>query len=97
MIHVHPDAVQIVYVHKGREKLLLISDGMKAVGVGDGTYEFGGQKVMVQKCIARLEDGTLAGSTLTLNRALEEAWHFYHRCSIYGFYCSCNKIGNTRP
>ncbi|RNB82786.1 N-acetylglucosamine-6-phosphate deacetylase [Brevibacillus fluminis] len=69
-IHVHPNAVELVYRMKGRERLLLISDGMRAVGMPDGTYDLGGQTVHVRKCIARLTDGTLAGSTLTLNRAI---------------------------
>ncbi|MGO0058558.1 N-acetylglucosamine-6-phosphate deacetylase [Brevibacillus fluminis] len=69
-IHVHPNAVELVYRMKGRERLLLISDGMRAVGMPDGTYDLGGQTVHVHKCIARLTDGTLAGSTLTLNRAI---------------------------
>ncbi|SFJ15642.1 N-acetylglucosamine-6-phosphate deacetylase [Thermoflavimicrobium dichotomicum] len=69
-IHSHPNAVELAYQVKGREKLLLISDGIEAVGMEDGVYELGGQTVYVNKCIARLEDGTLAGSTLTLNRAI---------------------------
>ncbi|MET3291346.1 UNVERIFIED_CONTAM: N-acetylglucosamine-6-phosphate deacetylase [Brevibacillus sp. OAP136] len=69
-IHVHPNALELVYRMKGRERLLLISDGMRAVGMPDGTYDLGGQTVHVHKCIARLTDGTLAGSTLTLNRAI---------------------------
>ncbi len=70
-VHVHPAAVELVYHSKGREKLLLISDGMRAVGMGDGTFELGGQTVHVHGCIARLAGGTLAGSTLTLDRAVK--------------------------
>ncbi|WP_168188771.1 N-acetylglucosamine-6-phosphate deacetylase [Thermoflavimicrobium daqui] len=70
-VHSHPKAVELAYRIKGRDKLLLISDGMRAVGMRDGKYELGGQTVLVQKCIARLEDGTLAGSTLTLDRAVK--------------------------
>lgn len=69
-VHVHPNAVELVYRMKGRERLMLISDGMRAVGMPDGTYELGGQTVHVHKCIAHLNDETLAGSTLTLNRAI---------------------------
>jgi N-acetylglucosamine-6-phosphate deacetylase len=71
MVHVHPSAVKIAFEQKTREKFLLISDGMRAVGMGDGTFDLGGQKVNVHRCIARLDDGTLAGSTLTLNRAVQ--------------------------
>jgi N-acetylglucosamine-6-phosphate deacetylase len=70
-VHVHPAAVELVYHNKGREKLLLISDGMRAVGMGDGTFELGGQTVHVRGCIARLDSGTLAGSTLTLDQAVK--------------------------
>jgi N-acetylglucosamine-6-phosphate deacetylase len=71
MVHVHPSAVRLAYEQKTREKLLLISDGMRAVGMKDGSFDLGGQRVNVHRCIARLEDGTLAGSTLTLNRAVK--------------------------
>ncbi len=71
MVHVHSGAVRLAYEQKTRERLLLISDGMRAVGMGDGTFDLGGQKVNVHHCIARLDDGTLAGSTLTLNRAIK--------------------------
>jgi N-acetylglucosamine-6-phosphate deacetylase len=71
MVHVHPQAIRLVYEQKKREKLLLISDGMRAVGMGDGTFDLGGQRVNVHRCIARLDDGTLAGSTLTLNKAVQ--------------------------
>jgi len=70
-VHVHPAAVELAYHNKGREQLLLISDGMRAIGMGDGTFELGGQLVHVRGCIARLNDGTLAGSTLTLNQAVK--------------------------
>ncbi|MCH5586449.1 N-acetylglucosamine-6-phosphate deacetylase [Shimazuella sp. AN120528] len=71
MIHVHPSVVRLVFELKTREKLLLISDGMRAVGMGDGIFHLGGQKVNVHHCIARLDDGSLAGSTLTLNKAVQ--------------------------
>ncbi len=70
LVHVHPKAVELVYTIKGREQLLLISDGMRAVGKEDGVYDLGGQPVYVKNGIACLGDGTLAGSTLTLNRAI---------------------------
>ncbi len=70
LVHVHPHAVELAYHSKGRERLFLISDGMRAVGMSDGSYELGGQTVNVVGCIARLSDGTLAGSTLTLNQAV---------------------------
>jgi N-acetylglucosamine-6-phosphate deacetylase len=72
-IHSHPTAGQLLYRLKGRERLALVSDAMRATGIGDGTYELGGQVVHVGNGAARLEDGTLAGSILTLNRAVRNA------------------------
>ncbi len=70
LVHCHSCMLDILYKLKGRDKLLLISDGMRAVGLPDGEYSLGGQAVFVRQCIARLADQTLAGSTLSLNRAV---------------------------
>lgn len=69
-IHSHRAAVQILLRMKGTDKVVLISDGMPASGLGDGEYMFGGQKVIVRDNTARIETGSLAGSTLTLDRAV---------------------------
>lgn len=69
-IHSHPASVEILIKIKGVEKIILISDAMLACGLGDGEYVFGGQKVIVDKGIARIENGSLAGSTLTLDKAV---------------------------
>ncbi|MCL6522433.1 MAG: amidohydrolase family protein, partial [Firmicutes bacterium] len=45
-------------------------DAVAAAGLGDGEYEFTGRRVVVREGAVRLEDGTLAGSTLTLDRAV---------------------------
>jgi N-acetylglucosamine-6-phosphate deacetylase len=92
MIHVHPSAVRIAFEQKTREKLLLISDGMRAVGMGDGTFDLGGQKVNVHRCIARLDDGTLAGSTLTLNRAVQNMANTVGTSMVDAVY-----MGSTAP
>ncbi|WP_424952557.1 N-acetylglucosamine-6-phosphate deacetylase [Deinococcus sp.] len=55
------------------ERLLLITDAMRAAGMPDGEYDLGGQSVQVQNNQARLPGGTLAGSLLTLNEALRQA------------------------
>lgn len=70
LVHTHASILDVLYQLKGREKLLLISDGMRAVGLPDGEYSLGGQTVIVQQCIARLADSTLAGSTLSLQKAV---------------------------
>ena len=55
---------------KGVDKIVLISDAMMAAGLSDDEYELGGQKVIVKNRVARLESGSLAGSTLNLRDAV---------------------------
>jgi len=74
-IHLHPAAMKLVVGIKGRDRLILMSDAMMACGLPDGEYELGGQKVFVKNRAARLADGTLAGSTLTLDRAVYNMVH----------------------
>lgn len=69
-LHVHPSLYSLLLKTLGSDRVILISDAMRAAALGDGTYEFGGQCVQVNKGAARLRDGTLAGSVLTLNRAV---------------------------
>lgn len=67
--HIHPTLFKTVFKIKG-EKLILITDCMRAGGMPDGEYTLGGQKVTVKGVECRLKDGTIAGSILTLNKAL---------------------------
>jgi len=69
-IHVHPAAMQVLARCKGVERTILITDAMRAAGLADGTYDLGGQQVTVAEGACRLADGTLAGSILTMDRAL---------------------------
>jgi N-acetylglucosamine-6-phosphate deacetylase len=69
-IHSHPAAQRLACKLKGLDHLILITDSMRACGQGDGVSELGGQKVWVQGQQATLADGTIAGSVLTLDRAL---------------------------
>lgn len=70
-IHVHPAAQKILLKLKGYKKLILVTDAMRACLMCDGEYNLGGQRVQVSSGEARLENGTLAGSVLTLNIALK--------------------------
>lgn len=70
-IHINPAIFQILVKIKGIDKLILITDSMRAGCLNDGISELGGQKVIVKNNSARLEDGTLAGSILTLNAAVK--------------------------
>ncbi len=68
-IHVHPGLFSLVAKAKG-DRLVLITDSMRAAGMPDGAYTLGGQAVSVSGGQCRLYDGTLAGSVLKLNEAL---------------------------
>lgn len=70
-IHVSVPAMRLLVKNKPVDKLTLITDAMRAKGVPDGVSELGGQVVYVKNGEARLEDGTLAGSVLRMNRAVQ--------------------------
>ena len=70
-IHVSVPAMQLLVKNKPADKLSLITDAMRAKGLPDGISELGGQTVYVKDGEARLADGTLAGSVLKMNRAIE--------------------------
>ncbi|MCV4231569.1 N-acetylglucosamine-6-phosphate deacetylase [Virgibacillus sp. LDC1] len=69
-VHLHPAIVRLMHRLKGPAGMVLITDALQAMGLGDGTYMFGGHHVTVSEGIARLADGTLASSTVTMNEAL---------------------------
>ena len=74
-IHVQPKMAKLAYKCKGN-KLALITDAMRATGLQDGKYDLGGQDVFVKGYEARLANGSLAGSTLTMDRAFRNALKF---------------------
>ncbi|ANQ54631.1 N-acetylglucosamine-6-phosphate deacetylase [Thermosipho sp. 1063] len=63
-VHSSPEFLKLVYQTLGAKKIILITDSISATGLGDGIYTLGNLLVKVKDNIARLEDGTLAGSTL---------------------------------
>lgn len=69
-IHVHPAVMQLAYRIKGYRKIALITDCMRAGGLGDGEYQFGVQTIRVTHGEARTASGSLAGSTCSLDLAL---------------------------
>jgi N-acetylglucosamine-6-phosphate deacetylase len=69
-VHVHPAVMRLLIRAKGRERVMLVTDAMSAADMPDGQYEFGGHPVTDRDGVARLEDGTLASSTLTLDAAV---------------------------
>lgn len=80
-IHLHPAILQLVFALKGADNIILISDAMRAKGMLDGTYEFGGHQVVVKNKQARLTDGALAGSVLHLDAAMRNMMN-YSSCSF---------------
>jgi N-acetylglucosamine-6-phosphate deacetylase len=68
-IHNAPEMVQLWWKAKGPERAILITDAMSATGMPDGTYQLGGFDVQVANGRA-MANGVLAGSVLTLDRAL---------------------------
>ena len=73
-IHISYPSLRVAYKQKGADKTLLVTDAMCACGMPDGTYALGGQPVIVKRGAARLENGALAGSILTLNRAIKNLY-----------------------
>jgi N-acetylglucosamine-6-phosphate deacetylase len=69
-VHVAAAAIQVLIGAKGFDTVLLVSDGMAATGMRDGNYRLGDFEVSVKDGVARNSEGKLAGSTLTLDRAL---------------------------
>ncbi|WP_163538776.1 N-acetylglucosamine-6-phosphate deacetylase [Gracilibacillus sp. YIM 98692] len=80
-IHATPEAVQSAYLQTSSERLILITDAMRAKCLKNGTYDLGGQSVTVKGQKAVLHDGTLAGSTLRLGHAFQNILT-YTNCTI---------------
>lgn len=83
-IHSHPASVELAYRQKGAERLVLITDAMRAKGLPPGVYDLGGQDVQVTNKDARLAAGNLAGSILTMDGAMRNIQ------SVTG--CSVNEL-----
>jgi len=74
-IHVHPGAMKVLLRCLGTERVVLITDAMAGAGLPDGQYDLVGQKTTVRDGRVTLDDGTLAGSTATLNQCVRNAHH----------------------
>ncbi|WP_367322273.1 N-acetylglucosamine-6-phosphate deacetylase [Streptomyces sp. HUAS ZL42] len=72
--HLHPASLKLAFHHAGADRVAFITDAMDAAGIGDGRYMLGPLEVDVTEGVARLvEGGSIAGSTLTLDRAFKRA------------------------
>ena len=74
--HIHPSVIRAAFRLFGPERVILISDSMRATGMENGTYELGGQEVTVKDRKAVLKDGTLAGSATNLYGCMCKAIEF---------------------
>ncbi|WP_250278213.1 N-acetylglucosamine-6-phosphate deacetylase [[Clostridium] colinum] len=75
-IHIHSSMIRAIFKMFTDERVVLISDGMMATGMENGTYELGGQKVIMQDRKAVLSDGTIAGSATNLFDCMRKAVSF---------------------
>ncbi|KFX56833.1 N-acetylglucosamine-6-phosphate deacetylase [Clostridium botulinum] len=73
-IHISYPALRIAYKQKGTDNVLLITDAMMACCMPDGKYYLGGQDVIVKNGAARVKSGSLAGSVLTLDKAVNNIY-----------------------
>ncbi len=76
--HVSPALYDLVYKMKGR-KLCFITDCLPAGGLPYGEYTLGGNKIVYRDIVCRLEDGTVAGSVLKMNKGV---WNVYTNSSV---------------
>lgn len=75
-VHIHPAVIRLTYRIIGAERLIIVSDGMAATGLGDGSFRLGTQSVTVKGNEARLTDGSLAGSVTDICTAFHKAMEF---------------------
>lgn len=70
-VHVHPAAMQVAIRTRGPDRVVAVTDAMRAAGLGEGEFTLGGLPVIVKDGQARLHSGALAGSVLTMERAVQ--------------------------
>lgn len=75
-LHLSPGAVKLADRAKGTGEICLVTDAIAAAGMEDGRYILGDQEIFVENGLARLENGTIAGSTLTLEAAVKNYREF---------------------
>ncbi|MCI1858636.1 MAG: N-acetylglucosamine-6-phosphate deacetylase [Sporolactobacillus sp.] len=74
--HVCPPMVNLAYKLKGSDRIILITDAMRAKCLKNGTYDLGGQEVHVKDGMATLASGTIAGSVLKMDQAIRNILAF---------------------
>lgn len=71
LIHISVPAIKLLIKNKPKDKIILITDSIKAKGINSNTSELGGQIVTINNNKATLQDGTIAGSVLKMNDAIK--------------------------
>lgn len=74
--HVHPASVRLAFSMFGADRMILVSDALRCLGLPEGEYELGGQPVFLKDNLARLADGTIAGSATNLFDCMRKAISF---------------------
>ena len=75
-LHIHPASVRLAFTMFGADRMIIISDALRCCGMPDGEYELGGQQVCLSGGIAKLSDGTIAGSATNLFECMRRAMSF---------------------
>jgi N-acetylglucosamine-6-phosphate deacetylase len=75
-VHLHPHVVRLALRTKGADRVALITDAFSATGLPDGHHTLGPHRVVVKGPLCTLEDGTIAGSILTMDGAVRNAIRF---------------------
>ena len=75
-MHIHPAMVRLAFTMFGGKRMILVSDALRCCGMPDGEYELGGQQVFLSGGVARLANGTLAGSATNLHECMLRAINF---------------------
>lgn len=70
-VHIHPAMVRLAFQLFGKDRIIFISDSLRAAGMPDGSYQLGGQLATVKDGQARLQNGALAGSACNLLKCLQ--------------------------
>jgi N-acetylglucosamine-6-phosphate deacetylase len=75
-IHLHPATIKLTVEQAGVDRVVLITDAVRVLDLPDGSYASFGHQVELRNGRVQLSDGTLAGSVLTMNRAVRNAMEF---------------------
>ena len=71
-VHIHPAVLKFAFETLGTNRIIPITDGMQAIGLGDGKFIYNGIEYKSENGTARYKDGTLIGTTLGLSQLLEK-------------------------